>query len=480
MAARVLVVLTLNIWGLLHVSKRRAERVVELGRQLEFSNADVVALQEVWVRTDAEYLRARAAAGGHLRHSHLFESGLFGPGLLVLSRHPITETSFYPFEVLGDPAKILGGDYFGSKGVGSAKLRVSDPQPGRLPVEVTLLVTHTHANYKGSVVPLLLRSAHGSEGAEQTPERVPEEPRSPVVDTGVRVPTDDDAGIRTSNLVQLGQIAARAASAPGARVVVAGDLNSLPGSLEIGTLRQLAPCLRDTWAETQPSLDGFTCNTRGNSWSSPANRPVRIDYVWSNMQPLGAALVDNRTEAGHSVSDHLGVVATLDLDSGGGPQRCGDGGAVMPSANPEVPARLLQKAIWNAAAERAEINLRLLQSRRSQLLWLSLALACLGLGLFLGAFWTRSALGAWDDIWRRRLFESHKHRPFDRDKGFLATQAGSSCASRRLRALFIASAGMVSMLVAGALWLLGFLALTGQIRSMEAAHAGMMFLSSAS
>ena len=46
---------------------------------------DVVLLQEVWVSADAEHLKACARRAG-LRHSMHFQSGVFGSGLVTLSR----------------------------------------------------------------------------------------------------------------------------------------------------------------------------------------------------------------------------------------------------------------------------------------------------------------------------------------------------------------------------------------------------------
>ena len=40
-----LVVLTFNIWGLLHVSRRRSERIAGLADELAGCGADIVALQ---------------------------------------------------------------------------------------------------------------------------------------------------------------------------------------------------------------------------------------------------------------------------------------------------------------------------------------------------------------------------------------------------------------------------------------------------
>ena len=45
-------------------------------------------LQEVWVKGDAQLI-AETAAKGHLTHSHHYVAGLFGSGLVLLSRFPI-------------------------------------------------------------------------------------------------------------------------------------------------------------------------------------------------------------------------------------------------------------------------------------------------------------------------------------------------------------------------------------------------------
>lgn len=47
-------------------------------------------LQEVWVRKDADLI-AEVAAQGDLKYSHHFVAGMFGSGLITLSRYPITE-----------------------------------------------------------------------------------------------------------------------------------------------------------------------------------------------------------------------------------------------------------------------------------------------------------------------------------------------------------------------------------------------------
>lgn len=49
---------------------------------------DVVFLQEVWVKADAQLL-AQQAAEGQLEYSQHYQSGLFGSGLVLLARYPI-------------------------------------------------------------------------------------------------------------------------------------------------------------------------------------------------------------------------------------------------------------------------------------------------------------------------------------------------------------------------------------------------------
>ena len=70
-------------------------------------------------------------------------------------------------------------------------------------------------------------------------------------------------------MVELGQLAGAMSAAAGSRVVVAGDLNSPPGSLEMLLLRCLAPCLADPWVEHHPFDNGWTCNSPRNTWCAP-------------------------------------------------------------------------------------------------------------------------------------------------------------------------------------------------------------------
>jgi len=81
-------VLTLNCWGIALLTPNRRQRVGALGAFIQSqsgSQLDLVLLQEVWVSADAAFLQECGQAAG-LPFSVLFKSGLFGSGLLTLSR----------------------------------------------------------------------------------------------------------------------------------------------------------------------------------------------------------------------------------------------------------------------------------------------------------------------------------------------------------------------------------------------------------
>jgi sphingomyelin phosphodiesterase 2 len=76
---------------------------------------DVVCLQEVWVDADAQLLIHGAKSAG-LKHCTHFRSGVFGSGLVTMSRHPIREHAFWQYACAGFPLGISHGDYYAGKG----------------------------------------------------------------------------------------------------------------------------------------------------------------------------------------------------------------------------------------------------------------------------------------------------------------------------------------------------------------------------
>lgn len=76
---------------------------------------DVVLLQEVWVDADAQILIKAGKAAGLLHCTH-FRSGVFGSGLVTLSRHPIIRHHFWRYAAGGFASSIGCGDYYAGKG----------------------------------------------------------------------------------------------------------------------------------------------------------------------------------------------------------------------------------------------------------------------------------------------------------------------------------------------------------------------------
>ncbi|KJR84493.1 inositol phosphosphingolipid phospholipase [Sporothrix schenckii 1099-18] len=154
--------LTLNCWGLKYISALRTERLAEIGRRiaalaepsstppLSSSSSpssppttplSIVALQECWCHEDFEAIHNLTRHA--LPFAKFFYGGIWGAGLAVLSRWPITQTSMTPYSLNGRPTAFWRGDWFVGKGLASATIRVDDT------TAVEVLVTHTHAPYEG-------------------------------------------------------------------------------------------------------------------------------------------------------------------------------------------------------------------------------------------------------------------------------------------------------------------------------------------
>ncbi|CAK7208221.1 phospholipase C type enzyme [Sporothrix bragantina] len=149
--------LTLNCWGLKYISALRTERLAEIGRRLALlaaptpSSTDssapseaplsIVALQECWCYED--FAAIHNLTHHALPYAKFFHSGVWGAGLAVLSRWPITQTTMTPYSLNGRPTAFWRGDWFVGKGLASATVRVSNS------TTLEVLVTHTHAPYEG-------------------------------------------------------------------------------------------------------------------------------------------------------------------------------------------------------------------------------------------------------------------------------------------------------------------------------------------
>ena len=132
--------ITLNCWGLLHISALREPRLAEIGRRLAALSPapDVVCLQECW--TQGDYAAIRRATRSVLPYGKFYHSGAFGGGLVILSRWPIHESSMIRYPLNGRPTAFFRGDWYVGKGVACASIRFG-PEPGHV-----LDVFNTHVS----------------------------------------------------------------------------------------------------------------------------------------------------------------------------------------------------------------------------------------------------------------------------------------------------------------------------------------------
>ncbi|KAI6093350.1 DNase I-like protein [Hypoxylon rubiginosum] len=347
-------IITLNCWGLLHLSAHRAERLIAIGRELAAADPPphIVALQECWTQED--YRSVRRETRFILPFGKFYHSGAFGGGLAILSRWPIEESTMFRYPLNGRPTAFFRGDWFVGKGVACAKIRYGHGEKD----VVEVFNTHTHAIYE-------------------------HEPKQ-----------EDSYAVH--RLAQSWEIAklVRGAAERGHLAVALGDFNDVPLSLSYRMFTAHAP-IKDAWRVVNPDSslgsashelersrrrpvptaafniaeNGVTSNSIYNTWRWPKSeqravqsgkRPMlippdtpdprgkRIDYIFFspqvssalNFTPIGLSekvaarasrdaagegpisrgwvvkdvrvgMLARHPELGCSLSDHFSVEATL-------------------------------------------------------------------------------------------------------------------------------------------------------------------------
>ncbi|EJD03828.1 DNase I-like protein [Fomitiporia mediterranea MF3/22] len=297
-------VLTFNCWGLKYVAKKRVERIRAIASALAQSDHDIIALQELWVYSDFEHVRASVEK--RLPYAKFFYSGALGAGLAIFSCFPILTASIYPYSLNGHPVDVGAGDWMVGKA--AASVLIQHPVLG----EVEVFNTHLFAK-----------------GAEMAPEH-----------------------IRAHRLVNAWEFAklARNSASLGRYVIALGDFNGIPQSLPMKIVRDHAE-LTDAWlqshaAPTEVSTSGLTPKTAIERFGITADSPLnsysagkdlepfvkktfgkRLDYVFfrqpverymserptlkcSHSQVVFTDRVPDRT---FSFSDHFGLEATIDI-----------------------------------------------------------------------------------------------------------------------------------------------------------------------
>ncbi|KAI1395468.1 DNase I-like protein [Hypoxylon fuscum] len=346
-------IITLNCWGLLHLSQHRAERLTAIGRQLAASDPvpHIVGLQECWTQED--YRNIRRETRFALPFGKFYHSGAFGGGLAILSRWPIEESTMFQYPLNGRPTAFFRGDWFVGKGVACAKIRYGSGEKD----VVEVFNTHTHAIYE-------------------------------------HAPKNDSYEVH--RLAQSWEIAklVRGAAERGHLAVALGDFNDVPMSLAYRMFTAHAP-IKDAWRVVNPDSslgsasheverarrrpvptasfnikeNGVTSNSAYNTWTWPKSeqralksgkRPMlippdtpdprgkRLDYIFfspqvsstPNPEPVGlteaaaaraskddagenstskgwvvkdirVGMLSRHPELGCSLSDHFSVEATL-------------------------------------------------------------------------------------------------------------------------------------------------------------------------
>jgi endonuclease/exonuclease/phosphatase family metal-dependent hydrolase len=280
---------TLNAWGLPEpFADDAAVRMREIGRRLALLRLDAIAFQEVWT-SDAQATLIEAGRRAGLDQAWHGDAGIGGSGLLVLSRLPIGSVRFEPYSLRGVPTL---GDYYGGKGFAEVSL-VTPAGP------LTLVDTHLHARYEGSV----------------------------------------EHEYRSHRIGQIVQLASAAAGTRGP-LLAAGDFNLEEGREEYAVLLGLTG-LRDAAAEL-----GRRAPTayRANPYRADSSKPDRrIDLLLARsgvdvgvrLHHAQRVFDDLFDHAGRRIacSNHAGVLAEIDLVPGAGePLPHPDGAAVAAAA----------------------------------------------------------------------------------------------------------------------------------------------------
>ncbi|ODQ80458.1 hypothetical protein BABINDRAFT_7888 [Babjeviella inositovora NRRL Y-12698] len=253
--------LTLNTWGIKYITPLREQRLHAIGNRLSNptndseEEYDIVALQELWVLADWEYISQTCAAKYPYRR-YFYSGKLLGPGLAILSKYPIKETFFHAFPINGRPSAVITGDWYTGKGVAVAVLKLDESR------EIAVLNTHLHGPYSHDV----------SHDANYLCHRT----------------------CQVWDLTKLVNFMA----APQRAVMVLGDLNSTPNSLPYNLITKRC-MLNDSWLkfkkmaeedigdikgmtpQEQIDVGCVTCDSTLNTWARKLSveEAWRLDYV---------------------------------------------------------------------------------------------------------------------------------------------------------------------------------------------------------
>lgn len=352
-------ILTFNCWDLKYIAKLRNQRLDEIAKCLATADPvpEIVGLQECW--TQENYRKIRQHTKQILPHGKFYHSGIFGGGLVILSKWPIEESTMVRYPLNGRPTAFFRGDWFVGKGVACARIRLG---PRRDDV-AEVFCTHMHAPYESE-------------------------------------PNDSYLCHRTAQAWEVAKLM-RGAAEKGHLVIGMGDFNMVPLSLAHQLITTHAH-VQDAWRVLHPDSslgaanhplerqrgrevpnarfnlteNGAGCDGVLNTWrwskeqqkrlfrgetitvdeKTPDPRAKRLDYIFignslqaSDLPPISTwqvhsikiGMTDRHPTIGCSLSDHFSVEATI-LRSTPGPNH-----PPNPHA-PPPPAPLLPPTTYTA------------------------------------------------------------------------------------------------------------------------------------
>ncbi|HEX2911642.1 MAG TPA: endonuclease/exonuclease/phosphatase family protein [Chloroflexia bacterium] len=268
-------ILTLNAWGVPLFSKDRADRLEAIAGQLALMRLDLAAIQEAWWEEDRQRLRQGGAQGG-MPYSHYFPSGVNGSGLLVLSRYPIVDATFYRFRLASRPDRFpREQEYFGGKGIGLARIKT----PASL---LDFYDVHPVAQYTSDEHDLY--RAHRAAAAYEIARFI------------------------------------QANSGSDHPAILCGDFNMRPDQFAYQALKSLAG-LADAYSTLHPGEPGYTY-AHDNPYASHSPESKRLDYIMlrdsqrASLQAESAEVVLSKSQSAaryKTYSDHYGVLAEVTL-----------------------------------------------------------------------------------------------------------------------------------------------------------------------
>ena len=321
-------IISYNCWDLKYIAKFRDERLHEIAKRLATADPvpEIVGLQECF--TQENYQKIRQHTRDILPYGKFYHSGIFGGGLVILSKWPIVESTMVRYPLNGRPTAFFRGDWFVGKGVACARIRLG---PGHNDV-AEVFCTHLHAPYESE-------------------------------------PNDSYLCHRTAQAWEIAKLM-RGAAERGHLVIGLGDFNMLPLSLAHQLITAHAP-VRDAWRVLHPDSslgsaddaverkrerpipnaqyniteNGASCDSVLNTWRWPKEdqvqlraghcitveptrfdpRAKRLDYIFIGngvkrtapespawrVRSIKLGMLEGHRILGCSLSDHFSVEATI-------------------------------------------------------------------------------------------------------------------------------------------------------------------------